>query len=150
MHAISGGLSVPQGVAKLFDNIATGLQKPSEPRRGTVGQQLSNVSDAKRKIAYDLGVDVYHSNRVLQNELGGLSKAQALGSLGVSLDYGVWTVRAERVVKNTLAGHRAPGRSPAGIELWGTGQVSPLTRRQLEAQGIKVVEHVDRRIGMMD
>jgi hypothetical protein len=284
--------SVPQGVAKLFDNIATGLQKPRDPRRDTVGQQLLNVSDAKRKIAYDLGVDVYSSNRVLQNELDGLSKAQALGSLGVSaaipygggtmvgisrmsqtagdvnrllrdespsglrninerklqamgvdrslterflnstqlsprhktvivaclerlsgtrgreafinfalqavdessanfmqnmaeilaayqqtvspiqeitapgvimaratngtvlipfpLDYGVWTVRAERVVKNTLAGYKRDRRSPARFEFWVTGTVSPLARRQLEAQGIKVVEHVDRRIGMMD
>jgi hypothetical protein len=284
--------SVPQGVAKLFDNIATGLQKPREPRRDSVGQQLLNVSDAKRKMAYDLGVDVYSSNRVLQNELESLSKAQALGSLGVSaaipygggtvvgisrmsqtagevnrllrdespsalrnlnerklqamgmdrslterflnqtqlsprhktvivasleklsgargreafinfalkandessanfmqnmaeilaayqqsvspiqeitapgiilaraangtvlipfpLDYGVWTVRAERVVKNTLGGYKTPGRTPARFELWVTGTVSPLARRQLEAQGIKVVENVDRRIGMMD
>jgi hypothetical protein len=282
--------SVPQGVAKLFDNIATGLQKPREPRRDPVGQQLLNVSDAKRKIAYDLGVDVYSSNRVLQNELDGLSKAQALGSLGLSaaipygggavvglsrksqtagevnqllrdespsairnlnerkllamgvpqslterflnhnqlsprhktvivaclgklsgargrdafinfalqahdeatanfmqnlaellaayqqtvspireitapgivlartandtvfipfpLDYGVWTVRAERVVKNTLAGRKGSG--PARIEFWVTGAVSPLARRQLEAQGVTVTENVDRRIGMMD
>jgi hypothetical protein len=284
--------SVPEGVSKLFDNLATGLQKPREPRRDTVGAQLLNVSDAKRKIAYDLGVDVYSSNRVLQNELDGLSKAKALGSLGVSaaipygggavvslsrssqtagevnellrdespsglrnfnerklqamgvdrslterflnhtqlsprhktvivecleklsgargrdafinfalraddedsanfmqnmaeilagyqqtvspiqeitapgiilaraangtvlipfpLDYGVWTVRAERVVKNTLAGYKVPSGNPARFELWVTGTVSPLARRQLEAQGIKVVEHVDQRIGLMD
>jgi hypothetical protein len=284
--------SVPQGVAKLFDNIATGLQKPREPRRDTVAQQLLNVSDAKRKIAYELGVDVYSSNRALQNELDGLSKAQALGSLGVSaaipygggtvvglsrtsqtagevnrllrdespsglrnvnermlqamgvdrslterflnhtqlsprhktvivasleklrwargreafinfalqahdegsanfmqntaeilaayqqtvspiqeiaapgiilaraangtvlipfpLDYGVWTVRAERVVKNTLAGYQTSSQNPARFELWVTGAVSPLARRQLEALGITVVENVDRRIGMMD
>lgn len=284
--------SVPQGVAKLFDNISTGLQKPREPRRDSVGQQLLNVSDAKRKMAYDLGVDVYSSNRVLQNELESLSRAQALGALGASaaipygggtvvglsrmsqtagevnrllrdespsalrnlnerklqamgvdrslterflnnsqlsprhktvivasleklsgargrdafinfalqatdegsanfmqnlaellaayqqtvspireitapgiilartangtvfipfpLDYGVWTVRAERVVKNTLARHKTPGRTPASIEFWVTGAVSPLARRQLEAQGIKVTEQVDRRIGMMD
>jgi len=282
--------SVPQGVAKLFDNLATGLQKPSEPRRDPVGQQLLNVSEAKRKIAYDLGVDVYSSNRVLQNGLDGLSKAQALGSLGVSaaipygggtvvgisrmsetagdvnrllrdelpsglrnlnerklqamgvnrslterflnhnqlsprhktvivacleklsgargreafinfacrandessanfmqnlaqmlavyqqtvspiqeitapgvilaraangtvlipfpLDYGVWTVRAERVVKNTLASYKTSNRNPARFELWVTGTVSPLARQQLEAQGIKVVEHVNRRISL--
>jgi hypothetical protein len=284
--------SVPVGVAKLFDNLGTGLRKPSEPRRDTVAAQLLNVSDAKRKIAYDLGVDVYSSNRVLQNELDSLSKAQALGSLGVSaaipygggtlvgiskmsqtagevnrllrdespsglrnvnerklqamgvdqslierflnhtqlsprhktvivaslerlsgargrdafinfalqaddedsanfmqnmaeilaayqqtvspiqeitapgiilaraangtvlipfpLDYGVWTVRAERVVKNTLAGYKTPSGNPARFELWVTGTVSPLASRQLEAQGIKVVENVDRRIGLMD
>jgi hypothetical protein len=58
-------VSVPQGVTRLFDNIATGLQKPREPRRDNLAQQILNVSDAKRKIAYDLGVDVYSSNRVL-------------------------------------------------------------------------------------
>ena len=93
----------PQGVAKLFDNIATGVQKPREPRRDSVGQQLLNVSDAKRKIAYDLGVDAYSSNRVLQNELESLSKAQALGSLGVSaaIPYGGGTVVGlSRIVSN--------------------------------------------------
>ncbi len=285
-------ISVPQGVGKLFDNIATGLQKPRDPRRDSVGQQLLQVSDAKRKIAYDLGVDVYSSNRVLQNELDGLSKVQALGSLGVSaampygsgtavglsrmsqtarevnrqlrdespsglrnlnerklqamgvdqglrerflnhtqlsprhktvivasleklsrargrealinfalradneesanfmqnmaeilaayqqkvspiqeiaapgiivaraangtvlvpfpLDYGVWTVRAERVVKSTLAGRKTPGGTPPKIELWVTGTLSSLARRRLEAQGIRVVDHVDRRVDLMD
>lgn len=66
------------------------------------------------------------------------------------LDYGVWTVRADRVVKNTLAGYKASNRNPARFEFWVTGAVSPLARRQLEAQGITVVEHLDRRIGMMD
>jgi hypothetical protein len=55
-------------------------------------------------------------------------------------------VRAERVVQNTLAGNQTPAR----FELWVTGRVSPLARRQIEAQGIKVVENVDRRIDMMD
>jgi hypothetical protein len=54
------------------------------------------------------------------------------------------------VVKTTLAGYQTPGRTPARFELWVTGQVSPLARRRLEAQGIKVVENVDRRIGMID
>jgi hypothetical protein len=66
------------------------------------------------------------------------------------LDYGVWTTQAERVVRNTLAGRKKSGRAPAAIELWVTGAVSPLARQRLEAQGIKVVEHVNRRIGMMD
>ncbi len=66
------------------------------------------------------------------------------------LNYGVWTVRAERVVKNTLAGYKTPSRTSPKFELWVTGAVSPLARRQLEAQGIKVVEKVDKRIGMMD
>jgi hypothetical protein len=284
--------SVPKGVAKLFDNIASGIQNPREPARNPRRQELLKVSDAKRKIAYDLGVDVYSSNRALQNELDSLGKAQALGSLGVSvampygsgtavglgtmsrtagevrqllrdespnglrnlnervllamgvdrslverflqhsaftprhdtvivacleklsgakgrdafirfalqagdedsanffqnmteilaayhqtvspiqeivvagvlfaraangtvlipfpLDYGVWTVRAERAVKNSLAGYKAARPGPATFELWVTGTVSPLARQQLQAQGIKVVENVDRRIALMD
>ena len=66
------------------------------------------------------------------------------------LDYGVWSVRADRVVKNTLAGHKTGSRGPAKFELWVTGTVSPLARKQLQSQGIKVVEKVDKRIGMMD
>lgn len=282
--------SVPKGVAKLFNNISSGLQNPRDPGRNPMAQDLLNVSDAKRKIAYDLGVDVYSSNRVLQDELNRLGRAQALGSLGVSaaipygggtavglsrmsqtaaevnrllrdespnglrtlnerkllamgvdrglaerflshsaftprhdtiivacleklsgakgreafikfalaaddedsanffqnmaeimaaynqtvspiqeivvpgvlfaraangtvlipfpLDYGVWSTRAERVVKNSLAGYQAGKRGPAKFELWVTGTVSPLARQQLQAQGIKVVDHVDRRVGL--
>jgi len=66
------------------------------------------------------------------------------------LDYGVWSVRADRVVKNTLAGHKTGSRGPAKFELWVTGTVSPLARQQLQAQGITGVERVDRRVGMMD
>jgi len=281
-------VSVPQGVAKLFNNIAGGLQNAHDPRRDTIAEKVLNVSGAKRKIAYDLGVDVYSSNRVLQGELDNVAQAQALGAMAVSaaipygggaavslsgmsrtarevkgllrdeppaalrarnqeklqamgvdqslaarflnhfaftprhqtiivtclgkltgargrdnfirfalsandeetanffqnmaemleayqvtvspireinwpgvlvaraangaafvpfpLDYGVWSLRAEQVVKKTLAAR--PGRpKPAGIELWVSGAMSPLARSQLEAQGIKVVENVDRRIG---
>ena len=76
--------SVPQGVARLFDNLSTGLQNPREPRRDSLGMQLMQASDAKRKIAYDLGVDVYSSNRVLQDVLDGLARARGLGAMGVS------------------------------------------------------------------
>lgn len=66
------------------------------------------------------------------------------------LDHGVLTVRAEKVVKTNLASCKTPGRNPARLELWVTGTVFPLCRRQIEVQGIKVVEHVDRRVGMID
>jgi len=42
------------------------------------------------------------------------------------------------------------GVTQAGLRLWVTGTVSPLVRQQLQAQGITVVERVDRRVGMMD
>jgi len=47
--------SVPQGVAKLFDNLATGLQTPREPWQDPVRQELLKVSEAKRKMAYEIG-----------------------------------------------------------------------------------------------
>ncbi|MHB8069015.1 MAG: hypothetical protein ACYDIC_14085 [Desulfobaccales bacterium] len=284
-------VSIPQGVAKLFANISGGLQNSHDPRRDTVAEKVLNVSGAKRKLAYDLGVDVYSSNRVLQSELDSVARAQALGAMAVTaaipygggtavslsgmsrtarevngllrdeppaalrtrnqgklqamgvdsglagrflnhyaftprhqtiivaclekltgaqgrnnfisfalsandeetanffqnmaeilenyqrtvspireinlpgvlvartangaalvpfpLDYGVWSPRAEGVVKKTLAGQ--PGRSkPARIELWVSGVMSPLARNRLETQGIRVVENVDQRIGLSD
>ena len=284
--------SVPQGVAKLFGNISSGLQNTHDPRRDTIAEKVLNASDAKRRVAYDLGVDVYSSNRVLQNELDRVARAQGLGSLGVSaaipygggaavnlsrmsrtaseanrllrdespgalhalnlqklqamgvdrglaerflnhfaftprhdtvivaclerlsgargreafirfalsandeesanffqnmaetlrayqetvsplreifvpgvlmasaangavlvpfpLDHGVWSLRAERAVKNSQLAYRAGRRGPARFELWVTGTLSPLARQHFQAQGIKVVENVSRRIGMMD
>jgi len=284
--------SVPRGVAKLFGNIASGVQNPHDPRRNTVAQDVLKVSDAKRKIAYDLGVDVYSSNRALQDELDNVGRAQALGALGVSaaipygggtavglgtmgytarevnrllrdespnglrnlneeklvamgvdrglaerflnhavfsprhdtvivtclerlsgargreafirfalaasdeesanffqnmaeilryyhetvsslqeiavpgvlcaraangsvlvpypLDYGVWSLRAERAVKNTLADYRKGRPRAAKTELWVTGALSPLARQQLEDRGITVMENVYRRVPMMD
>jgi len=283
-------VSIPQGVAKLFGNISAGLQNSHDPRRDTMTEKVLNVSGAKRKLAYDLGVDVYSSNRVLQSELDNVARAKALGAMAVSaaipygggaavslsgmsqtarevngllrdeppaalrsrnqeklqamgvnsslaarflnhyaftprhqtiivscleklrgaqgrnnfisfalaandeetanffqnmaeiletynrtvspireinlpgvlvartadgsalvpfpLDYGVWSPRAEQVVKKTLA---RQGRSrPNRIELWVCGAMSPLARSRLEAQGIRVVEQVDRRLGQVD
>jgi hypothetical protein len=284
--------SIPQGVGKLFGNIAAGLQNPNDPRRDTMAQDLLKVSDAKRKIACDLGVDVYSSNRVLQDELDNVGRAQALGALGASvaipygggtavglstmsrtsgdvqrllrdepptslrninaqkllamgvdrdlterflnhavfsprhdtvivacldrlagargreafirfalaaddeesanffqnmaeilkyyhetvspireiavpgvlcaraandavlipfpLDYGVWSLRAQRVVGETLTRQRQGSRRPAKTELWVTGTLSPLAREQLQAQGITVLENVHRRVPLMD
>jgi hypothetical protein len=124
--------SVPQGVAKLFDNLATGRQKPAEPRRDRVGEQLLNVSEAKRKLAYELGVDVYSSNRVLKRELESLSKAQALGSLGVSaaIPYGGGTVVSLSRMSQTAGEiHRLlRDESPSGLR--------NLNERKLQAMGV--------------
>ncbi len=284
--------SVPQGVAKLFGNLAAGLQNQSDPRRDTVGQSVLKVSEPKRKLAYDLGVDVYSSNSVLQSELDSVARPQALGALGVSaaipygggtavnlsrmsrtagevngllrdeppaslrtinlgklkamgidpglaerfldhrafsprhatvitacleklygargreaflrfalsatdeetanffqnmaeilrayhetvsplreivvpgilfaraangavlvpfpLDYGVWSPRAEQVVKKSLAAYRGSRQGQPPVDLWVTGALSPLARQNLQTYGIQVTEHVDRRIGLMD
>ncbi len=51
------------------------------------------------------------------------------------LDYGVWTVRAEGLVKKTLASYKTSGQGPAKFEFWCDGGVSPLARKQLEPKG---------------
>jgi hypothetical protein len=97
-----------------------------------MGQQLLNVSEAKRKIAYDLGVDVYSSNRVLQNELDGLSKAQALGSLGVSaaIPYGGGTVVGISRMSQTAGdvNRLLRDETPSGLR--------NLNERKLQAMGV--------------
>jgi hypothetical protein len=124
--------SVPQGVAKLFDNIAKGVQKPGGAQQDTVGDQLLHVSEAKRKIAYQLGVDVYSSNRVLQHELDGLSKAEALGSLGVSaaIPYGGGAVvgLSRMSQTSTEVNSLLRDESPSGLD--------NINERKLQAMGV--------------
>ncbi len=65
------------------------------------------------------------------------------------LDHGVWSERAEQVIDYLRANYRSPGFN-GKFELWVTGTVSPLLRRQLERRGFEVVEDVDKRIDFMD
>ena len=46
-----------------------------------------------------------------------------------------------------MASYKTSNRNPGKLEFWVTGTLSPLSRRQLEAQVIKVAEKVDKRIG---
>jgi len=47
--------------------------------------------------------------------------------------------------------HKAAGKQwPAGFDLWVTGTVSPLPRKNLEVLGIKVTERVDQKIEFAD
>jgi len=47
--------------------------------------------------------------------------------------------------------HKASGKQwPAGLNLWVTGTVSPLARKNLEVLGIKVTERVDQKIEFAD
>ena len=65
------------------------------------------------------------------------------------LDHGVWSERAEQVIDYLKANYKSPGFN-GKFELWVTGTVSPLARRQLERRGFEVVEDVDKRIDFMD
>jgi hypothetical protein len=48
-------------------------------------QQMIGFSDAKRKVAIDLGVDPYTTNTVLQHELDGIAWASFAGGLTVKV-----------------------------------------------------------------
>ena len=81
VDTISG---VPKGVARLFQNIGTSLTTQTKPGEDSRMEQALAVSSYKRDYAYQMGVDVYSSNPVLQKELNSLGWAGALGSLSVS------------------------------------------------------------------
>ncbi len=65
------------------------------------------------------------------------------------LDHGVWSERAERVVTHLVANYRDP-KFNGKFELWVTGTLSPLARRQLTLLGFHVTENVDTRIEILD
>jgi hypothetical protein len=82
VDTISG---IPKGIYKLFGNIATSITKTHDPSEDARYKQILLVSNYKREYAYQLGVDVYSSNKVLQKELNKVGWAAAIGSLGVSV-----------------------------------------------------------------
>ena len=66
------------------------------------------------------------------------------------LDHGFWTSRANEVLGRVAVAARQKAAAGGDVEIWVTGQVSPLARRQLRQIGIKPVENVDQRVGLMD
>ncbi|MBW1749102.1 MAG: hypothetical protein JRJ37_00075 [Deltaproteobacteria bacterium] len=75
---------IPKGVFQLFHNVAKGLYEKKDPSEDPRYKQALLMSSYKRDIAYELGVDVYSSNSVLQEELNSVGWAGALGSLSFS------------------------------------------------------------------
>ena len=76
--------AVPKGVARLFENVKTGLTTKASPGEDSKAEQALAVSSNKRELASRLGVDVYSSNAVLQKELNSVAWATSLGSLTLS------------------------------------------------------------------
>jgi hypothetical protein len=67
------------------------------------------------------------------------------------LDHGVWSAQADRAIKHAISGYRAMASGASGkFELWVTGTVTPMAKRQVKLHGIEVVENVDKRIEFMD
>ncbi|MDY0038821.1 MAG: hypothetical protein RBS57_00800 [Desulforhabdus sp.] len=67
------------------------------------------------------------------------------------LDYGMWTEKASTAVPKLITHYRQSNPPVKGKHLlWVTGSVTPLAKKELGKLGIEVVEHVDRRIELMD
>ena len=66
------------------------------------------------------------------------------------LDHGVWSKRANDIVKHLVTTYRLDTGYSGGYDLWVTGTVSPLAHEGFSGHGISVTENVDERLVMMD
>jgi hypothetical protein len=87
VHAIT---NMPKGVMKFMGRIGEnvkgiGQKREGKDSEGTQLQQVIGFSDAKRKVAIDLGVDPYTTNTVLQHELDGIAWASFAGGATFTL-----------------------------------------------------------------
>ena len=77
--------AVPKGAFSMLKNLKESLTSEGDPGEDSTAKQLLAVSSTKREYAYQLGVDVYSSNKVLQKELNRIGWAGAIGGLSVSV-----------------------------------------------------------------
>ena len=95
---------VPKGVYRLFSNIGTSMGSERDPSEDARYKELLLLSSYKRDYAYELGVDVYSSNPVLQKELNSVGWAGAAGNLSVSAALAPFGGTGVMVVKMTSLG----------------------------------------------
>jgi len=65
------------------------------------------------------------------------------------LDYGVWTEQVSVLVREMIAENTRENEKQK-FELWVTGTMSPLAKKNLEARGVTVNEEVYKRIDLVD
>jgi hypothetical protein len=76
--------AVPDGVFQIFGNVYTGITEKHDPSEDSRLKQALFVSSWKRDFAAEHGVDVYSSNKVLQEQLNKVGWASAIGGLSLS------------------------------------------------------------------
>ncbi len=76
--------AIPSGLFRIFENVAAGITEKHDPSEDSRLKQALFVSSWKRDFAKQFGVDVYSSNKVLQEELNSVGWAGAIGGLTVS------------------------------------------------------------------
>jgi hypothetical protein len=77
-------VSIPKGIYHLFADAATAITTKSNPSQDSAVKAILGVSSYKREMAAKLGVDVYSSNPILQDELNSVGWTGAMGQLTVS------------------------------------------------------------------
>jgi hypothetical protein len=82
--------NVPKGIMKFMSRAGESVKNinkksESSAAEGSKMQQIIGFSDAKRKVAIDLGVDHYSTNSVLQHELDGIAWASFAGGATFSV-----------------------------------------------------------------
>ena len=85
MHPVDTISGVPKGLWRYGSRageMATGDKSEYED---SVGKELILFSAQKRKLAYDLNVDVYSSNKVLQENMNSVSWASYSGGIAVTV-----------------------------------------------------------------
>ncbi len=80
--------SVPRGVSKFFGSLGESLKGGSSQYEGKAYSNVLGASKAKRKLAVELGVNPYSTNKVLQDELNRVGWSEAGGTLTVHLAVG--------------------------------------------------------------
>lgn len=93
--------AVPSGVFQIFGNIYTGITETHDPSEDSRLEQALFVSSWKRDFAAEHGVDVYSSNKVLQEQLNRVGWASAIGGLSLSAAMVPLSGAAALVFKNT-------------------------------------------------
>ena len=78
-------LAVPKGMWRMVTRIGEMATMERGQLEDTENEELIGLSTVKRQIAYRFGVDVYSSNRVLQEKLDGLSLAGYAGDAAIRI-----------------------------------------------------------------
>ncbi len=76
--------ALPKGVFQIFENVGTSISMEHDPSEDSRLEQALFVSSWKRDFAAEYGVDVYSSNKVLQEQLNRVGWASAIGGLSLS------------------------------------------------------------------
>ena len=76
--------ALPRGVFQIFENVGTAVTEEKDPSEDSRLKNALFVSSWKRDFAAANGVDVYSSNKILQEQLNKVGWASAVGGLGVS------------------------------------------------------------------